>query len=47
MVRVFNTCRLCNEFLIKIEFPSFTDIFIILCKTVHVLTAIPYSVREK
>jgi len=47
MVCVFNTCKLCNEFLIKIVFPSFTDIFIILCKNVHIPAAVPYCVREK
>jgi len=40
MVCVFNTYKLCNEFLIKIVFPSFTDIFIIPCKNVHVPTAV-------
>ena len=47
MVCVFNTCKLCNQFLIKRLFPSFTDISIILCKHVHVPAAIPYCVREK
>ena len=47
MFCVFNTCKLINEFLIKKMFPNFTDIFIILCKNIHIPTAVPYCVREK